>query len=531
MKDGRLDCLGGLSPVEYAQRRNDLAEDLGVPLKALDAEYKERRKAKAHSEAMHGHWTVEPYPDPVDGGELLRRIEKRIRNHVILSSHSALASSLWTMLAWTHDAAVHSPILLSTSPEAECGKTTLLSLLSFMVPRGLIFVEGSPSVIYRLIEKWHPTLIVDEADKIFQNNPELRAVINSGWTRGSGVPRCHPDTHEPEFFETFGPKAIGLKGLRMPDTTLSRSIIIPMQRKLPDEKAEDFDHMDDEELSEMRSKLLRFANDNLDKLTECRRSTEMPEGFSNRLAANWRLILTIADLCGEDKRARGAAKFLSHRADEASMAVQLLADIVAVMKDGKVDAMHSEDVAAALVELEGRPWAEWGYKSPRPITKNQVAAHLKPFSISPKQTFLNGRNRNGYRLQVIEAALERYGARGVDSRSRTLDPLENKDSDLEFQRTESYDLEAKPYDLESDRTNLDPPRVSKTLDPLKINDPRVLEFQKGGLARSPAKVCQACSGQGCPSCVGLTRWNQGHRDPFDSLKDPNRRLQPKGDAA
>ena len=80
------------------------------------------------------------------------------------------------------------------------------------------------------------------------------------------------------------------------------------------------------------------------------------------------------------------------------MAVQLLADIVAVMKDGKVDAMHSEDVAAALVELEGRPWAEWGYKSPRPITKNQVAAHLKPFSISPKQTFLNGRNRNGYRL-------------------------------------------------------------------------------------------------------------------------------------
>jgi hypothetical protein len=59
-------------------------------------------------------------------------------------------------------------------------------------------------------------LIVDEADSFFKNNPELRAIINSGWTRGTGVPRCHPDTHEPEFFETFGPKAIGLKGLNIP---------------------------------------------------------------------------------------------------------------------------------------------------------------------------------------------------------------------------------------------------------------------------------------------------------------------------
>ena len=125
------------------------------------------------------------------------------------------------VLAWVHDAAVHSPILIVTSPAPDCGKSTLLALIGFMVPRGHVFVEISSAVLYRMIERWHPTLIVDEADHAFKENPDLRAVINAGWTRGAGVPRCHPDTHEPEFFDTFGPKAIGLKGLKIPDTTLT----------------------------------------------------------------------------------------------------------------------------------------------------------------------------------------------------------------------------------------------------------------------------------------------------------------------
>jgi putative DNA primase/helicase len=87
---------------------------------------------------------------------------------------------LWVTFTWMHEAAVYSPILVVSSPEAECGKTTLLALIGFMVPRGITIVEASTSVIYRMIERWRPTLIVDEADSVFKNNPELRAIINSG---------------------------------------------------------------------------------------------------------------------------------------------------------------------------------------------------------------------------------------------------------------------------------------------------------------------------------------------------------------
>jgi len=35
-----------------------------------------------------------------------------------------------------------------------------------------------------------------------------------------------PDTHEPESFPTFAPKVLGMKGDKLPDTTLSRSFAI-----------------------------------------------------------------------------------------------------------------------------------------------------------------------------------------------------------------------------------------------------------------------------------------------------------------
>jgi putative DNA primase/helicase len=301
----RLDEIRRLPRQEYLRRRKAFAEELGIPCRLLDLEHSAQAKEEAESTLMQAHWAVEPWSEPVNGRELVGMIAGRIKRHVLMSESALRAASLWVTLAWVHAVAVHSPILLVSSPEAECGKTTLLGLLSLMVPRGIIIVEASPSVIYRMIEKWKPTLIVDEADSVFKNNPELRGIINSGWTRGTGVPRCHPETHEPEFFETFGPKAIGLKGLRVPDTTLSRSIVIEMERKLPEDTVSDFAHEDDQELADLRSRLARFAQDNMEALK--RPAPAMPEGFSNRLAANWRLMLAIADLCGVGEKARTAA--------------------------------------------------------------------------------------------------------------------------------------------------------------------------------------------------------------------------------
>jgi putative DNA primase/helicase len=392
-------CL--MEDFEYLRQRRAKADELGIPCGLLDEQRKRQRK-EIESAAMQAHWNVEPWHEPVNGRELIGEVVKRIRRHVMMSESSLRTAAMWVTFAWMHDAAVHSPILVVSSPEAECGKTTLLALIGLMVPRGVIIVEVSTAVLFRMVEKWHPTLIVDEADSVFKNNPELRSIINSGWTRGTGVPRCHPDTHEPEFFETFGPKAIGLKGLNIPDTTLSRSIVIEMERKLPNDKVTDFAHTDDAELARLRSRLARFARDNVEKLK--RVSPALPDGFGNRLAANWKLMLAIADLCGVSKEARSAAVALSRRNDEASLGVELLRDIRGIFAPmTHVDRIRSEALTDQLANMKDRPWAEMPWTG-KPLTQPQLAKLLKGYGIKPKQIRFGDHTFKGYEFAWFDKA-------------------------------------------------------------------------------------------------------------------------------
>jgi hypothetical protein len=71
-----------------------------------------------------------------------------------------------------------------TVAEAISGKTTLLSLVGFLVPRSLPSVGVSEAALYRSIELWNPTIIADECDTLLADNEPLRAVINSGWNPG-----------------------------------------------------------------------------------------------------------------------------------------------------------------------------------------------------------------------------------------------------------------------------------------------------------------------------------------------------------
>jgi hypothetical protein len=189
-----IDELAKLPALEYDKRRKQAARDLGVRKTSLDQEVKARRAelaAEAETEPLYPHWVVEPWPEAVNGDALIRDIMHRVRRHVSLTPDQALTAALWILMAWAHSgAAIYSPILLATSAEANSGKTTLLNVIGFLVPRSLCTVGVTEAVLFRSIERWEPTIIVDEADTLLVHNEPLRTVINSGWTRGSGVPRC-----------------------------------------------------------------------------------------------------------------------------------------------------------------------------------------------------------------------------------------------------------------------------------------------------------------------------------------------------
>ena len=138
-------------------------------------------------------WNVELWPDPVETQKLLQKISAKIRKYIVLRPEALIATALWTMTAWAHEGATHSPILAAISVEPDSGKSTLLGVLRFLVPKPFVSVEPTGPSVYRTVDREHPTLIIDEADDLFYRKSDLRAIVNAGWCcgmrlfRGRGV--------------------------------------------------------------------------------------------------------------------------------------------------------------------------------------------------------------------------------------------------------------------------------------------------------------------------------------------------------
>jgi hypothetical protein len=127
----------------------------------------------------------------------------------------------------------------------------------------------------------------------------------------------------------------------------------------------------------------------------------MPEGFANRLEANWKLLLAIAELCDLGDRARKAATALSRRADDASLGVELLRDIRDILEDH--DRIRSVELVDKLTAMKDRPWSEMPY-SGKPITQLQLAKLLKPYGVRPEQVRFGELTFKGYMRQRFETA-------------------------------------------------------------------------------------------------------------------------------
>ena len=177
------------------------------------------------------------------------------------------------------------------------------------------------------VEKWRPTLIIDEADTFLAENEELRGILNSGHNRRNAfILRTVGDDHEPKQFSTWAPKAIAKIG-KMPPTFYSRSIRLELQRKTADEIVEPLRADRLEHLKPLVRMAARWAADNLDALKAS--DPEMPEALHGRAADNWRPLIAIADRAGGEwpKRLRMIATKAIAKSSDETRSIVLLADI------------------------------------------------------------------------------------------------------------------------------------------------------------------------------------------------------------
>jgi putative DNA primase/helicase len=417
-EDELLQGLAGMRPgIRRSRERARLARHFRVNPSAIDEELRERWPDGSRAEVapLYGHWINEPWPETVEGDSLLRDLIRRIRRHVVMPHEDALAVALWIMFAWVHDeVAVHSPILAVTSAEPDSGKSTLIGVMSFLLPRAITTVEISEAALYRSIERWHPSFCIDEFDDVLasadENKRHLRSVINSGHTRNQGVLRCNTEKtgdKTPRQFSTFGPKAIGMIGRKMPGATLSRCIFVEIRRKKAGDPFERFEHKDDPDLAQLRSRLTRWAADNEDVLRDSQPA--MPgEAFANRRRDNWRVQLAVADLCGGDwgDQARIAALRLEGMTDKDTIGVKLLSDIRRIFDQDGGDAILSHALVTKLAEDHEAPWIE--FSRGKPITERKLAQLLGPYHIISQKISTGGVRGMGYLRVWFEDAWTRY---------------------------------------------------------------------------------------------------------------------------
>ena len=225
----------------------------------------------------------EPWPEPVDGAAVLTDIADFIRRHVSLPGELADTVTLWVPVTWIHARLEISPFLNLTSATKRCGKSLLLEVLGEFVYRQLsVGGKVTSAALFRVIEAHAPTLLLDEADTYFRDDPELRGVVNGSQRRSSAyILRSVGDDHEPRQFVTWCPKAIAGIGA-LPDTVLDRSIVLRLERRPPNVSLASWRDRDKGAVETLRRKLARWIADNEAGIVAGLSAVEFPFGLHDR---------------------------------------------------------------------------------------------------------------------------------------------------------------------------------------------------------------------------------------------------------
>jgi len=351
-----------------------------------------------------------PCEDEVAGAAILDRVEGYLRRYIGLPEGAGTALALWVAHTYLIPRLTFSPRLAIQSPVKGCGKTTLMTLLAFLAEKPSQSAWPSTAALFREVEAFAPTLLLDEFDTWINDNEEIRGVINSGFFRPFAyVTRCEGDEHKVKRFNTFC--AMALAGInKLPATIQDRSIVISLRKKTAADQVERVQMAEAHSFAAaLKPCLARWAADIGEELEQTASAAEVPSELEDRPADLWRPLLAIANLAGGSwpAKARTAAIRLSGRqGDDEDPGIMLLQDVREAFEARGVDAIRSESLLEDLHRMGERPWRE--FTKGKPLSPNRLAAALRAFGVHSGKIRLGERTFQGYKRADFADAFQRY---------------------------------------------------------------------------------------------------------------------------
>jgi hypothetical protein len=352
----------------------------------------------------------------IDGATVLDDTHRFIKRFCAFpDEHCLVAVTLWAAHTHVIEQFHTTPRLALLSPEPGSGKTRVLEVLDTLVADGMMSLSVSPAAIFRTLQDHQVALLLDEVDAIWSsrgkddNHEDLRALLNAGYKRSATIPRCVGPRHEVVQFPVFC--AVALAGLgRLPDTIMTRSVIIKMRRRARHERVEQWrTRIHEPQGCAIRDRLALWSAE----IQIGGTWPVMPDGVEDRPAEIWEPLLILADAAGGHwpETARKACVHLCRVAEDrrVSLGVRLLSDLRILF--GDTDAIYTDTLLRRLTEGDGldedAPWSDIRGK---PITTRMLAGLLKDYDIKPRKVreFGTGPSKQGYRREDLWDAWERY---------------------------------------------------------------------------------------------------------------------------
>src|SRR5262245_7651865 len=243
--------------------------------------------------------------DASQGDVMLRKVYHFLGRFIAYpSEHAHVAHALWIVHAHLMDLWDTTPRIAFLSAEPASGKTRALEVTELLVPNPVSAVNVSPAYLFRKVgNEEGVTILFDEIDTVFgpkaKENEEIRGLLNAGHRRGAVAGRCvaHGRQVLTEEISAYAP--IALAGLGwLPETILSRSIVVRMRRRHKGERVEQFRRrINLAEGDRIRSMIESWA---LLAEFEITPPDKLPPEIQDRDADVWESLITIADAVGGD---------------------------------------------------------------------------------------------------------------------------------------------------------------------------------------------------------------------------------------
>ncbi|GAA0691791.1 DUF3631 domain-containing protein [Streptomyces thermocarboxydus] len=361
-------------------------------------------------------------PTAIDGAALLDEVEAFHRRFNVFPTEAAfVAVALWDAHAHLLDCFDSTPRIAFLSPEPGSGKTRALEIVETLVPQPMTAVNASAAALFRSVSAGtgKPTILFDEIDTVFGpkagDNEELRGFLNAGHRRTGVTYRCVGDggNQTVQAFPSYC--AVAVAGLgSLPDTILSRSVVIRMRRRARNERVEPFRaRVHEAEGHALRDRLAAWAEQARDQVMGA--WPEMPDGVTDRPADVWEPLLAVADAIGGHwpERAREACVTLvkaSKANDKGSLGVRLLTDLRDHVMVG-IDRLPTVAILDRLNALDDAPWADLNGK---PLDNRRLSRMLAEYMTADNEPITSrniktaGSVLKGYYASDLHDAWQRY---------------------------------------------------------------------------------------------------------------------------